>query len=64
MSATGEDGEAGRPAPTSGSNPTDTQPSAANTAENHKAMGSVEHPAVQELLLDKVLCFQGHTIIN
>jgi hypothetical protein len=64
MSATGEDGEAGRPAPTSGSNPADTQPSTANTAENHKATGSAEHPTVQELLLDKVFCFQSHTMIN
>jgi hypothetical protein len=57
MSATGEEGEAGRPAPTSGGNPTDTQPLTANTTENHKAIGSAEHPTVQELLVDKVFCF-------
>ncbi len=64
MSATGEDGEAGRPAPTSGSNPADSHPPTANPAENHKATGLAEQPPVQELLLDKVFCFQRHTMIN
>jgi hypothetical protein len=63
MSATGGRVDGGRPAPTSGSNPDDTQSLTAESTGVQESAGSRERPTSQGLFVDKVFSFSNLTII-